>query len=91
MSSTAKTDPDLLPASECIESEMDESPCRGGVRYRMSLSPSGTPFARCDGHWQARLEREAEMNERLGHWRSDVAPEWFDPTACGEVWSEEDY
>jgi hypothetical protein len=22
---------------------------------------------------------------------SDCAPSWFDPGACGEVWSEEDY
>lgn len=64
--------------------------CGGDVEYRMPLSPSGRAFPRCDVHWSARLDEEERITERVGNWRSDVAPSWFDPEAAGERWNEED-
>jgi len=38
--------------------------CSGAVEYRMPLSGTGRSFPRCEGHWDARLERQQEINER---------------------------
>lgn len=73
---------------ECLE---DNDECRGAVEYRVSLSPTGISYPRCAHHWSKRLDAEEQMNERVGSWRSDVPPPWFDPTAAGERWSEDDY
>lgn len=63
--------------------------CSGEVEYRMSLSPSGRSFPRCDGHWSKRLDEDERQTERLGSWRSDVPPAWFDPLDAGERWDED--
>lgn len=73
---------------ECMDDGDNDTGCTGAVEYRMSLSPTGISFPRCDRHWAKRLDAEERMNERVGNWRSDIPPPWFDPTACGEVWDD---
>jgi hypothetical protein len=69
-------------ALECLEGP---DGCRGEIKYRMALSPSGRAFPRCDQHWSQRLAREEDAIP----WQSDVAPAWFDETACGERWNDD--
>jgi hypothetical protein len=78
------TDPDDDPL-ECLEDHTDA--CRGDVQLRLPLSGTGTPFARCDFHWERRLELEAELNERY----PVHPPADWSPLDAGEAWSEEDY
>lgn len=61
--------------------------CSGSVEMRESLSGTGTPIARCDSHWQERLDWQAE-HDRI-YPDSPCAPSWFDPTAAGERWEDE--
>jgi hypothetical protein len=63
--------------------------CSGEVEYRTALSPSGRSFPRCERHWSERLDEDERQRERLGDWRSDVAPAWLDPLAAGERWDED--
>jgi hypothetical protein len=63
--------------------------CKGAVEYRMALSPSGRSFPRCGSHWSERLDEDERQRERLGDWRSDVPPAWFDPLDAGESWADE--
>lgn len=77
---------DELDKLECLDDT--DGDCKGEIAYRMSLSPTGISYPRCDGHWQKRLDEEERMNDRVGNWRSDVPPSWFDPAACGESWDE---
>ena len=39
-------------------------PCEGKVEYRMSMSPSGRSFPRCDRHRAKRLDFEQETTEK---------------------------
>lgn len=66
---------------ECLDSYLD-SPCRGEVEYRYPLSGTGRSFARCDAHWEFRLEREDEIRRRY----PSRAPADFDPYYAGEEW-----
>lgn len=61
-------------------------PCTGRVELRESLSGTGTPIPRCDGHWSARLDREEEWRRRYPEQR----PTDFDPLMAGERWDEDD-
>lgn len=63
--------------------------CQGDVEYRMPLSATGKPFARCDHHWALRLTKQEEINSRYGHPESSVPPAGFDPTYAGERWDED--
>jgi hypothetical protein len=63
--------------------------CRGAVEYRYALSPTGVSYPRCDKHWSDRLDFEEETTRKYGHWNSDLAPSWFDPTAAGERWDDD--
>lgn len=67
---------------KCIEAG-DE--CQGEVAYRESLSGTGTPISRCDGHWSARLKLQDELNHRY----PTHAPADFDPMYAGERWDED--
>ena len=67
----------------CIESR--RGTCKGDVEPRESLSGTGTPIARCDHHYDLRLD-EQERIERTYGTNSDVAPAWIDPTYAGEKW-----
>lgn len=61
-------------------------PCSGTVEYR--AVPGGSAVARCEAHFEARLERwENSDLERYAD--SDVAPSWFDPTIAGERWDDD--
>jgi hypothetical protein len=63
--------------------------CSGKVEYRLSLSPSGVNYPRCDKHWGERLDIEEETTRKYGHWRSDLAPSWVDESYAGERWSDD--
>jgi len=74
-------DPDPL---ECINGPEQ---CRGEVEYRMPLSGTGKSFPRCEYHWEQRLDREAEINERY----PVNPPSDWSPLDAGEAWGENDY
>lgn len=38
--------------------------CSGPVEYRMALSGTGRSYPRCEKHWDERLARQDEINER---------------------------
>lgn len=60
--------------------------CTGAVELRESLTGTGTPIARCDGHWDSRLELQERNRRRY----PENPPPWFDPLAAGERWDEDD-
>jgi hypothetical protein len=61
--------------------------CKGAVEYRHALSATGRSFARCDGHWSARLVVQAGINRRYPD--QPTPPRGFDPTYAGESWDED--
>lgn len=69
---------------ECINADHT---CKGKVEYRMPLSPSGTPFPRCEKHWQQRLDTEEQIRQRYPD--SPFPPADFDPSYAGESWDED--
>ena len=71
---------------ECLD-DHGENTCRGPVEYRMPLSGTGKSFPRCDFHWDKRLDRQEEINERYPD--SPIAPSWFDPMDAGERWDND--
>ena len=68
----------------CID-DWSDTPCKGETLLRESLSGTGTPIARCDAHWAARLDREAEIRSRY----PEHAPADFDPYYAGERWDDD--
>jgi hypothetical protein len=68
---------------ECLEQGPD---CAGPVEYRMALSPSGRSFARCEHHFQLRLDEQDRINATYG---GVCPPSDFDPLYAGERWDEE--
>jgi hypothetical protein len=86
------TTPDFTtttPELECLDHHNTADPCAGAVEYRHPLSGTGRSFPRCDHHWDKRLQKQQEINERYAP-DSDVPPSGFDPYFAGERW-EEDY
>lgn len=71
-------------ALECLNSHEDG--CEGAVEYRMSTSPTGRSFPRCDKHWTVHLERVRGIQQRYG---STAPPADFDPLYAGEQWDED--
>lgn len=69
---------------ECIQYQ--EEVCRGNVEH---FSPDGRGSAplRCEFHIEQRAKSYENSIERYAH--SDVAPDWFDPSAAGERWDED--
>lgn len=68
---------------ECIDNPEE---CSGPVGYH--AVPGGNAVPRCERHWEARLSHWEDSDlERYAD--SDCAPEWFDPTDCGERWDED--
>lgn len=66
----------------CIDGFDDD--CRGEVLYR-SL-PFGTKaYARCEAHYEERVEREFELRQRY----PENAPADFDPHYAGERWHDD--
>lgn len=62
--------------------------CSGTVEYRYPLSDTGKSFPRCDAHWDERLKKQEEINQRYAPF-SDVPPAGFDPYYAGEHWDED--
>lgn len=60
--------------------------CEGAVEYRTPLSGTGRSFPRCERHWDQRLAKQDEINQRYG---SPAPPSDFDPAYAGERWEEE--
>lgn len=69
---------------ECLNRGPD---CAGDVELRMPLSGTGRAFARCDKHWDDRLDLEQGLRERY----PEHPPSDFDPAYAGEVWYEDEY
>lgn len=72
---------------ECLDEHPDGQGCRGPIEYRMPLSATGRSFPRCEAHWEERLDRQAEINERYPD--TPIAPSWFDPSYAGERWNDD--
>lgn len=73
-----------LPADACIELGDD---CNGPVEYRMALSGTGRSYPRCAHHWDRRLDKEQELQERYPPQPPDDWSHWD----AGEYWDEGDY
>ncbi len=71
---------------ECLDGPVG---CDGPVFERLALSGSGMRFPRCEAHFQAHYERVAPRLEDVRRRYPVTAPADFDPSACGEFWSEE--
>lgn len=83
---TTATDPILDEYGDPIECIDDPDDCRGPVGYH--AVPGGSAVPRCEAHFEARLQRWEDSDlERYAD--SDVAPSWFDPSACGERWDDD--
>ena len=70
-------------APECLDNHKGD--CDGEVALRPSLTGTGLAIARCDAHWQARLEWQEEHDRVY----PINPPAWFDPLAAGERWEED--
>ena len=77
--------PRIDPGLECLEDHTGD--CEGDVELRPSLTGTGTPIARCDGHWAKRLDTEDD--HRRVYPDSSQPPDWFDPEAAGERWDDD--
>jgi hypothetical protein len=69
-------------APTCLQDGPD---CQGAVEYRMPLSGTGKPFARCDHHWNLRLIEQDRINRTY----PTHAPADFDPSYAGERWDDD--
>jgi len=67
---------------ECLDGPQG---CEGETEYRMPLSGTGRAFPRCEAHWEARLEQQAQINQRY----PTMAPSDFDPAYAGERWDDD--
>lgn len=56
--------------------------CEGEVEFRMPLSGTGKSFARCEKHWDERLDKQDEFNRKQ---RDAMQVDWMD---AGERWDE---
>lgn len=60
--------------------------CGGPVELRVTPDRTdGRPFARCEVHFEARLDSA----ERILELTSAVPAPWFDPSYAGERWDED--
>lgn len=65
----------------CVEHFKEN--CEGEVKLRESLTGTGTPIARCDFHWERRLEKQEEMYVKDADYRK------VDYLDAGERYDEE--
>jgi hypothetical protein len=70
---------------ECLQDH--DGTCHGKIELRESLTGTGTRIARCDKHWDDRLDLEEQINERY----PVNAPSDWSPMDAGESWGEDDY
>lgn len=66
----------------------DDEWCAGPIKYRTALSPTGRSFPRCERHWELRLVEQERIQRDYPD--SPTPPAWFDETAAGERWDEEE-
>lgn len=71
----------------CIDRHGSGEECDGPTVLRPSLSGTGTSIARCDRHWERRLDEEDRL--RRDYPDSPNPPSWFDPTYAGEHWDSD--
>ncbi len=76
---------DTVETPECLNRH--DGNCSGNVEYRESLSGTGTPIPRCDGHWSERLELQDRL--RRDYPDTSTPPAWFDPAYAGESWDDD--
>jgi hypothetical protein len=76
-----EVDEERLFLEPCLNAGPD---CDGAVAYRMALSGTGQSFARCDKHWNDRLDQQAASIPDTA-----TPPSWFDPSAAGESWDDD--
>lgn len=75
---------EILTWADCIDGIAG---CGGNIEYRMALSATGESFARCDKHWDVRLDEQERIDRDYPD--SPCAPDWFDPMDAGEHWDED--
>jgi hypothetical protein len=78
-----EADEERLFMEPCLDAGPD---CAGAVAYRMALSGTGQSYARCDKHWNDRLDVQADSIPDTPN-----PPSWFDPTIAGETWDEDSW
>ncbi len=61
--------------------------CEGEVVFWLRPSDR-TSWPKCERHADEAAAEFERINETYGV-TSDVAPDWIDPTYCGEVWDDE--
>jgi len=62
--------------------------CSEYVEFRISMSPSGVSYPRCDKHFELAYQRYLETEAKYGM-SSSVAPAWFDESDAGERWNDD--
>lgn len=70
----------------CVDDRRADVACSGTVELRESLTGTGTPIARCAGHWTLRQAYQRQHDQRF----PDRAPADFDESYAGESWDEPD-
>lgn len=65
--------------------------CTGETFARSTLSGSGDAYYRCDGHYDAYVERVQPRMDDIRRRYPVTAPADFDPTYAGERWDEDDW
>lgn len=74
-----------LDPTDCLEYGPD---CAGPVAYRHP-GVGQRSWPRCAHHGDARVARVSEL-ERWADASPGIRPDWFDESAAGERWDEED-
>lgn len=76
----------------CVDDQRADVACSGSVELRPSLSGTGTPIARCAGHWSVRQAWQREHDRAYPD--SPVPPRWYRELGgeafAGERWDEPD-
>jgi len=72
---------------ECLEGPVG---CSGPVGMHAALSGSGSRYPRCQLHFDRYVERVQPKMDAIAERYPAQAPAWFDPTFCGERWSDDD-
>jgi len=63
--------------------------CTGETFARSTLSGSGDAYFRCDGHYDAYVERVQPRMDEIRRRYPEHAPSDFDPAYAGESWDED--
>lgn len=69
---------------ECMDSH--KSSCTPDIEHRQA--PSGSNLPRCSKHNNERWD-QYENSDLERYADSDIPPDWFDPTLCGERWDDD--